>query len=155
MAKSLRQALVVAGVVIVGFLLLMTGPGRTPLIRPYPGANVSALFPDDIIAVDGPDDHGWWDYTMNPGSERDPDELCEAVLDAMLERAWGLPGIGVVIGVPPSDNPADYVPRDIILPDGSRAVAEGKPNPHGPWWHAYCGRPDWLGLDPRGQWRSP
>lgn len=145
----MRRFLILPAILIGGYLL-WTVTSRMPVTwPPYPETNVAALFPDDIVVGDGPDDHGWWGYTMNPDSERDPHQLCEAVHAAMVEEyPWAVPGIGVVIGFPPS---TDVIPREVILPDGSRVLAEGKPNPDGPYWHAYCGSPDWFGRDPRGE----
>jgi hypothetical protein len=89
--------------------------GRISVVEAPARMEVSALFPDDVVAWDDSDDHGWWYYTMNPRSDRDPRELCEAVHAAMVERfPNAIPGTGIVI---------------------SRTGGRG----------AYCGMPDWWG----------
>jgi hypothetical protein len=77
---------------------------------------VSALFPDDVIEWDYADDHGWWDYTMHYNSDRDPQELCDAIHAAMVERfPHAIPGTGIVVSSPTKDR------------------------------GAYCGMPGWWG----------
>ncbi len=71
---------------------------RLPILEAPSDTEVTALFPDDVIAVYGPNDHGWWEYTMHRDSDRDALELCEAIHAAMVERfPIAIPGTGVII----------------------------------------------------------
>jgi hypothetical protein len=109
--------------VAVGVPLLVWW-GRLSLIEAPTETEVSALFPGDVIDWNDSDDHGWWHYTMHPDSDRDPQELCEAIHAAMVERfPHAIPGTGIVIS--------------------------GSPGGRG----AYCGMPRWWG-DPNsaGSW---
>ena len=117
----LRLAL---AIVVIGAALAFMFTNRFPMVEAPFTTEVTALFPDDVIAVHGPDDHGWWEYTMHRDSDRDPQELCEAIHAAMVERfPVAIPGTGVII-----------VDARVIPP----------------YRHAYCGMPDWWG-DPYGR----
>jgi hypothetical protein len=111
-----RFRLALAIVVMVAVVAFMFA-SRFPIVEPPASTTVTALFPDDIIGVYGPDDHGWWEYTMRRDSDRDPQELCDEIHAAMVERfPLAIPGIGVRIV-------------------DSRAIP--------PYRFASCGMPDW------------
>lgn len=100
-----------------------------PLTWPseHVGREVFQAFEEDLIDWNAANEHGWWQFWVRPGNDRNPEELCGELHAAMIEGfSWAIPGIGVAV-------------HEWVAP------ATGGP------LLAYCGNPDFLGRDPRGE----
>jgi hypothetical protein len=140
--KSARSAF---AVVLVGFVSVsgFSMVADTPLIEPSPYLvpRIVDAFPEDVTAGDSGNDHGWWYFERSPASERDPLELCRAILHEMAAQGeWGWPWVGIEVASFEvndegrrswSSKTAAHCSRPQVLgrksfyPDPSRLVTEG------------------------------
>lgn len=133
---SLQWKLRVGVLILVAAFLGLLMVARIPAVWPPLSANVFEEFREDLIDWNDANDRGWWEYWIHPDSDRDPEELCEAIHAAMVEKfPWAIPGIGVSV-------------HEWVDTSNDPAVFPTEPN-YGPGYLAYCGMPDWWG-DPRG-----
>ena len=131
--RAVSRVLVAIGLTIAVGLVLLTGVSIVmygPIVEPAPHLAVRMMesFPGDVVAADSGDDHGWWYFEIDPASEREPLELCQAILDEMAAQGeWGWPGIGIEL--------ASFDWQD------GRRIMSSKTSVH-------CGQPDLLGRKP-------